>query len=76
MEHASFIKNHLKKRGSKTEYAKAIGISLSFLRQIEMGLAKTPRSKYNKVIQQTNHQVSLEELVTEKIKSKPPVKVT
>ena len=42
MTHSEFIKTLSEQRGAKTEYAKKLGLSLSFLWQIENGRAVTP----------------------------------
>lgn len=65
MNHANFIKSCLVNRGDKTAYAKKIGISLSFLKQIETRMAKTPRSKFIKVIECTHGKVTLQDLISE-----------
>lgn len=66
MKHADYIKK-LKERGSKAKYASEIGISASFLRQIEVGLAITPKRIYTKVVEATNGNVNLIDLINETI---------
>lgn len=67
LRHAEYIKECLVKRGSKTEYAKAIGISSSFLSQIEKGTSKTPRRIFNSVIAKTGNKVTLQDLLDESL---------
>lgn len=64
MKHSEFIK---RLPSGKGKYAETIGISRSFLSQIQAGTSKTPRRIYIKVIQETNGLVTLEDLVSEEI---------
>lgn len=51
-----------KPRGYRTEFAKKIGVSKSFLSQIETGRAKAPIEIAKKIEEITNQQVKKSEL--------------
>lgn len=65
MTHSEFIKMLSEQRGAKTEYAKKLGLSLSFLWQIENGRAVTPKRLYKDVMLLTKNKVSISELISE-----------
>ena len=58
MTHAEFIKTLSTKRGARSEYAQKLGLSLSFLWQIE-------KRCYDNVILLTNGRVSVSDLISE-----------
>ena len=65
MTHAEFIKTLSTKRGARSEYAQKLGLSLSFLWQIENRRAVTPKRCYENVILLTNGRVSVSDLISE-----------
>lgn len=65
MTHAEFIKTLSTKRGARLEYAQKLGLSLSFLWQIENRRAVTPKRCYENVILLTNGRVSVSDLISE-----------
>ncbi|RPD86301.1 transcriptional regulator [Neisseria weixii] len=55
-------------RGLRAEYAKKLGVSPSFLSQIQSGLSVTPKRLYKKVIELTGGSVSLSDLTSESVR--------
>ena len=49
-------------RGGKSQFAKQVDVSKSFLRQMELGIAKIPIHVAKKIEQQTSGKVSKAEL--------------
>lgn len=70
MQHFQFINEKLKAKGAKAQYAKELGISHSFLTQIKTRHSKTPKRLWEKVVRQTNGEVSLLELINEELPKK------
>lgn len=65
MKHSDFLKGMAETRGLRAEYAKKLGVSPSFLSQIQNGWSVTPKSLYEKVIELTDGAVSLSDLISE-----------
>lgn len=67
MKHSQFLENMSGTRGLRAEYAKKLGVSLSFLSQIQSEAAVTPKRLYEKVIELTDGSVSLSDLTSESV---------